>query len=237
MIKSYEKINLQGCTMSTIRPNTHQRPVAYDITKLHKEIRGNWSRVTSRGNPGNNPKDASQKAFTIFLKTVQSALPFIVIGPDRIRENPSLRGNIGIIDDVKPRKRSTDTGGGILGGQWCPLFNDMFMLGAVNSGKEVQTTLREISPRNYWDLRSNKLNMFGRELAILRLAGYTLQKTPPGCPQVAYAPACNRERTHLTLSGIWDKLNQISTLSQARELIEFWINQADDDPNLDLETK
>jgi hypothetical protein len=65
--------------------------------------------------------------------------------------------------------------------KWSILRNDMIILGGILGGKEFHLALppgKLPTQENLWDEKSNRLRVFGREIAILSQAGYVLHSLP-----------------------------------------------------------
>lgn len=156
--------------------------MCYTVSELHRHIKENWAEIVTsdkKGNPGINPKLATEKAFQIY-KNIISDCPFMILGPNRIRSKPEY-AKFGLC--------TSQTKGSILGErQWSLLINDIFILGGIHQGKEFQLHLEDAPSRQLiWNETANKLTTIGRELAILKLGGYKRsQSIDKICRKIAF---------------------------------------------------
>ncbi|MGE0669943.1 MAG: hypothetical protein AB7H48_10095 [Parachlamydiales bacterium] len=180
--------------------------MAASIYDFRADIKANWAwLVTSdkKGNPGKNFKIAASLASKIYENTIHADLPFILIGPDRIRNNANLASSFGLC--------TSKTAGSILGErQWSLLINDAFMMGGVHSRKDVLLFLKKDINRNIiWNDASCSLTSFGRELAILQFAGFHRGATLCEKEVIFHLPEGAPDPDHITLPLIWSHLKQI----------------------------
>lgn len=180
--------------------------MASRINEFQSDIKTNWAwLVTSdkKGNPGKNYKTAASLASKIYNNTINTELPFILLGRDRIRTQPDLAANFGLC--------TAKTTGSILGEhQWSLLINDAFMLGGIHSGKEVLVYMNtDFQRKMLWDDKSCSLTSFGRELAILQFAGF--QRGATRCDnEIIFSLSKEAPNPKgITLPMIWAHLKQI----------------------------
>lgn len=149
------------------------------IPDFATEFQKNWGTLTKddKGNCGKNPKEAAKRAVQIYLNTINSSKPYVLIGPDQIRNNPKYSREGLITSDPK-----TGCDGAIFGEQpWSMLMNDVFILGSINTSKEVVLTY----PKTKQNLLSNcfenkKKKPLGVELSSLCVANYQLSQDKKG---------------------------------------------------------
>ncbi len=148
----------------------------------------NWSGIIkeNQGNPGRGAKQATELGFEVYKRAASRVLDFTIIGPNRLREDRDLCSNVGqVLGNLSKRAikeiRNTPellytAEGAILGEkQWSGLINDLFMLGAVHAKKTFHFSIpagRELTNQDVWDTKKQKLTTTGRELLLLKLAGY-----------------------------------------------------------------
>lgn len=114
-------------------------------------------------------KIASQ-ANAIFEKTKDTGFDFVIIGPNRIRENPELIHNFGAISLENQNAAILS----LEESKWSILANDAFTFGAIAGLKDVYTTVADIPDSNVLWNTDGTLTPFGRECAILFINEYRL---------------------------------------------------------------
>lgn len=144
-------------------------------------------------------KDAvAQKAYQVYERTLNCESPYVVIGPNGIRDNPELAANFGLIAE------DSNDGAIFAWNKWTLLDNDAFILGAMNAQKVVYlATDRLPVEKDLWSVEEHRPTTLGREMAFFLLAGYT-----PFIKSfsIGFAPPCAGRS--LTLSQLWKKIAQ-----------------------------
>ena len=198
------------------------------LNVFESEIAGSWAMLSKqKGSPGKNPKDAAQRAFDLFTRTKDAPLDFIMLGPDRIRDEESIKSNFGLVNAVEKtskKKQAQEESGAILGSAyWSTLINDAFIFGAVGGHKDVLLLMDKLpTAQQLWDSEKRTFTTMGRELFILELAGYHRAEMTQKHDILAFTPGDKKSPSALTLKGIWDKIQQTK---DASSLIAFLNNK------------
>jgi len=176
-----------------------------NVDQIKADIRGNWAALIKDDRNGNlKPKNAAEKAHQIFENTFDSEKDYIVIGPDCLRDKKRLVEKHGLIT-FSPKK----SGGAILGEkEWSLLINDCFLLGAICRGKRVVVV--NLKPESLiieklWNAKTKSFTTMGRELAILKDAGYV--QVPDENEVVLVA---DQHKPYASLKELWDRINNIT---------------------------
>ncbi|WP_068470153.1 hypothetical protein [Candidatus Protochlamydia phocaeensis] len=154
-----------------------------DPQPFYKEVKTQWAFIVKEGlgNPGKNPKDGGERAYQVYMHTYHSYFRFIILGPDRLRNEEKLVGNVKLIvaqSKKKSREDSDSLSGSILGEkQWSLLVNDAFILGGMHAGKDFHIATPKKQERfpsldKLWNASTHSLRPLGREIIILKLSGY-----------------------------------------------------------------
>lgn len=167
---------------------------SFQITprSLETYCKTHWSEIYKErlGNPGGNPKDAAKLGYTIYSRSKSCDSDIMIIGPNRIREDSLLINNVGCVLGNLGKKKIIKLGvdqkhhyqGAILGEkQWSGFINDLYMLGGVHAGKAFHFSIeggRLLRESDVWDNEKGHLNTTGRELLLLKLAGYRKVSCP-----------------------------------------------------------
>lgn len=178
----------------------------HEAASLVPEIESRWATISKGpGNSGKNPKDSAKLVWSVYRNTYKSELPFILLGPNQIRE--TFKEEFGLVEISK----KPTNGGSILAGQWSYFINYMFLLGAIHARKEVHTTMTHI-PRfiELWDAKRNAPTALAREIVILKLAGYTKADTNQEDYGISFEPSC-KDLSPLKLASIFNTLENIKT--------------------------
>jgi hypothetical protein len=179
------------------------------------DVRSNWAQITQqKSNPRMKVKETASLARDVYQNTLNSPFPFVVIGMNEIRKDEHIKKNICLITG-----RTSE--GAVLGEQqWSTLINDVFMIGAVNSGKEVHTTHSRIPIGFIWDHKKSRLTSIGRELAILRLAEYSFKiLQSKSFKQFLLVPPCREAPMNLSYKQVVCALNAIRSEADAKAFI------------------
>lgn len=174
-----------------------------NVDQMKADIRGNWAALIKDDRNGNlKPKNAAEKAHQIFENTFDSEKDYIVIGPDCLRDKKRLVEKHGLIT-FSPKK----SGGAILGEkEWSLLINDCFLLGAIRRGKRVVVV--NLKPESLiieklWNAKTKSFTTMGRELAILKEAGYVLVPNENGI-----GLEVGKSNPYTSLCDLWDRINK-----------------------------
>src|SRR5262245_37266897 len=163
--------------------------MSYTSTQFSKDsltqyCKSHWNEIHKEqmGNPGRNFKEAAALGHTVYSRALVKGVGIAIIGPNRLRENVELVGNVGcVLGNVSNAiKRLPEDSyicaGAILGEkQWSGLINDLFMLGSVHAKKQFQFSLpseTELKLTYILNTENEHLTTTGRELLLLLLAGY-----------------------------------------------------------------
>lgn len=165
-----------------------------EVTPIYLETycKENWSAIYKEkmGTPGGKPKDAARLGYDIYSRSRSRDMDIMIIGPNRIREDQELVKNVGcVLGNInKKRIAKLEDGqshvykGAILGEkQWSGFINDLYMLGGVHARKVFHFSIKRGRPlreSDVWDREKGHLNTTGRELLLLKLAGYKKVSCP-----------------------------------------------------------
>lgn len=191
---------------------------------LSTEIRDNWAeicRVNNRKPPAKNSKDAGERASVLYANTCKSELPFVILGRG-IRANKELVANFKYITTKTLDKRAVDicTGSILDGESWSQLKNDVFMLAVINSKKDVYVIPDEnhsISEKTLWNPDEGCLTHFGREIAILCIAGYQRVQVNPDMG-IVFQASCVNKLSEICLSQLMTKVKAFKLIDLKRFL-------------------
>ncbi len=190
---------------------------------FQQDITSNWAQLHQHpGNKGlKTPKDEKARAWDIYQNTLNSLKDCIVIGPGRIRQDPELLQEFGLLVHTPGKKKAKKlVQGAILTDQyWSQLMNDAFSLGGAHAKKRaVLVNIGSDLEEKIWDTARDTLTSLGRELAVLKIAGYKrvectekkrmvfeIEENAPGLA---------------SLTSLWDKVKDV-TLEDLRELLFF----------------
>lgn len=183
-----------------------------------------------------------------WLKAMQVAasqrFDFVVLGSDAIRSDSVAALNFGTIalepaslaqkevrkvfQDCyvlkgKPLKNLLNVhfreGAIVNAANWYVFLNDCFMYGAIGAGKEFHVGLESIDNQLLWDEKNMRPRVLGRELLMLKLAGYIPFVTEHG---YTFAPPCLRDGELTPIETFRAEINKVKSI---KPILEF-INQA-----------
>lgn len=166
--------------------------IKQNYAKFHKES----------GSAGSGMKDLQLRTEVLTVNMFASELDFIVIGPDRIRENEQLRANLGLVtSESSKKKKAIQISGAILAANpWSTIVNDIFMHTAIQLKKDViyLNNGKDIVLKDIWN---GKFTTLGRELAILKIADYKILKVSN---KFIYFGSC--QETRITIAELRDAI-------------------------------
>lgn len=158
-----------------------RNPSKLYIDLVMEDLRANAAQIARQaGNLGEDLKAAAIAIKAVYERTFHSPMPFIILGKGSIRDDRYLKNNFKLITSEEPKVK--EKFGAILGGrQWSTALNDHFILAAINSGKEVHLTHERFpEDRDLWAAEKGHLTILGRELALLGICGYKLERRAHG---------------------------------------------------------
>lgn len=129
-----------------------------------------------------------KKCYEIYQNAFCGKLPLAVIGDDQLCESTLERYNFGILATDLPfvellnNNPSTEMHDGAILSEkdWFVVFNDCYILGLLHARKVFHLYEREggIQDQNLWNSELSRPRVLGRELLMIRFAGYQQQTHP-----------------------------------------------------------
>lgn len=128
-----------------------------------------------------DPDDFRNKCYQLYLNSFHGKLPFMVIG-DELLKTKNERYNFGVLAIDKPLypllvagpPTEMNTGAILSEKDWCVTLNDCYILGSVHARKSfhLYEVLGRLEKGSFWDEIAKRPRVLGRELMMLKQAGY-----------------------------------------------------------------
>lgn len=129
-----------------------------------------------------NPEELINKCYQLYLNAFHGKLPFMVVGNEKLCESQEERYNFGILATDHPfhplnmKGPPTEMNQGAILSQtkWCVTLNDSYILGAIHAQKSFHLfePSGELENNTLWDEKFQRPRVLGRELVMLKAAGY-----------------------------------------------------------------
>ena len=154
-----------------------------------------------------DPEDFRSKCYQLYLNSFHGKLPFMIIGDDSLAKTKEERYNFGVLAidkplfplDVAGPPTEMNTGAVLSDKDWCVTLNDCYILGAVHARKSFH--LCEVSGRlrkgSFWDVKAKRPRVLGRELMMLKKAGYQKANHNYKCLERAFFPGSSTDSIQL----------------------------------------
>lgn len=104
---------------------------------------------------------------------------------------------------------------------WWPFRNDCFMLGAIHGEREIHIASKkgELPTKDLlWDDKEKRPRVLGRELIMLKLAGYQRIEHKENTLSIVLAPPIVAR--NITFSDVRQELKKVKSINEVKEIFE-----------------
>ncbi len=167
------------------------------------------------------------KCYQLYLNAFHGKLPFMVIGHEVLCESVEMLYNFGVLTadavfckkEIKgPLPPELKQGAVLSQHEWAILLNDSYILGAIHASKSFHLYEPEglLPDKNFWDPSHRRPRVLGRELMMLKAAGFNNLKHPYPEMEAVFVP---KEGRKPCLKELIEASEKTESLAEIKEFI------------------
>ncbi len=148
-------------------------------------------------------EDFEKRCYKMYLNAIEGILPFMVVGHEGLCESVEMLYNFGVLSTDEPFCKKEIKGplptemhqGAVLSqSNWSVLLNDSYIFGAIHARKSFHLYEPEgrLPNKNFWDDQNQRPRVLGREVMMLKAAGYIRLEHPYPSLEKVLIPGADR---------------------------------------------